>query len=154
MDIQRSEFTLFLGTYPCAVDEENRITVLSTLGNRLGKTVFITQGFDRNLVILPAEAFLELHQRIRSLNMADPLARLLGRLILGRAQEVEIDIQGRLPLPAGLMEFAALSGRALLVGQGDYLEVWSPDHWAAQETELRDADSNAARFSMLTLSTR
>lgn len=145
---------MFLGKYPCAVDGENRITVPSALGKQLAQTAYLTQGFDRNLIILPAEAFREIHQKIRSLNMADPLARLLGRLILGTALELQVDANGRFTLPAEMKEFAALSENALLVGQGDYLEIWSPELWNVQAAELQDAETNAARFSMLSISTR
>ena len=41
-----------------------------------------------------------------------------------------------------------------LVGQGDYLEIWSPELWNVQAAELQDAETNAARFSMLSISTR
>jgi len=83
--------------------------------------------------------------------MADPLARLLFRMILGSAFEASIDEQGRIVIPDELQNFAALSGQVLLIGQGNYYEVWSPDQWRKQEEQLADAETNASRFSELTI---
>jgi MraZ protein len=90
---------------------------------------------------------------VRGLNMTDPLSRLLSRMILGSARQVAADAEGRLALPAELADFAGLSGAVVMIGQGDYLEIWSPEAWEAQETQLKDIEANAARFSMLTVST-
>jgi MraZ protein len=119
----------------------------------LANGAFVTQGFDRNLQVLTTRAFQELSQRAMSLNMTDPLARLLLRLILGTAQAVEMDNQGYLTIPQELKGFAGVEQDLLLVGQGAYFEIWAPDLWAKQEAELRDAESNARRFAALTVAT-
>jgi MraZ protein len=85
------------------------------------------------------------------MNLADPLARLLLRMILGAASELEMDEAGCIFVPQNLREFANLNGEAVLVGQGDYFEVWSPAHWHEQETQLQDAETNSQRFVMLDL---
>ena len=114
----------------------------------------MTQGFDRNLQVLTASAFQEIYRRVTSLNIADPLARLLLRLILGTATEMGVNKSNHLMIPENLKEYANLQQNILLVGQGDYFEIWAPDLWARQETLLRDAETNSARFSLLTVATR
>ncbi len=57
-------------------------------------------------------------------------------------------------IPDNLKEFANLHDDILLIGQGDYFEIWAPDLWNMQEAQLRDAETNSARFSMLTIATR
>ena len=49
--------------------------------------------------------------------------------ILPGAFMVELDRQGRVLLPAPLREAAELEGRAIVVGCGDYVELWSPERW-------------------------
>ena len=121
---------------------------------QLAGGAFMTQGFDRNLQVLTASAFQEIYRRVTSLNIADPLARLLLRLILGTATEMGVDKSNHLIIPENLKEYANLQGNILLVGQGDYFEIWAPDLWSRQETQLRDAETNSARFSLLTVATR
>jgi MraZ protein len=128
--------------------------VPSAFRQDLAGGAYVTQGFDRNLQVLTTRAFQEISQRAMSLNMADPLARLLLRLILGTAHALETDTQGYLTIPDELKDFAGLQQEVLLVGQGTYFEIWAPDLWATQEAELRDAESNARRFSALTVATQ
>lgn len=117
----------------------------------LADGAFVTQGFDRNLVILTPRAFQEICQTIMALNVADPMARFLLRMILGNAVELQLDEDGRIVLPHSLREFAQLVEEAVLVGLGDYFEVWAPTQWSQQEVHLQDAETNSVRFAALDL---
>ena len=130
------------------------MAVPAAIRDQLAGGAYITQGFDRNLLILTSGAFQEIYRRITSLNMADPLARLLLRMFLSSAQAVTAESDGHIAIPEDLLDFADLQEKALLIGQGDYLEVWSPEYWGDQEADLRDAEANGARFTMLAISTR
>ena len=145
---------MFLGKHSSKLDKYNRLSTPSQFREELSNRSYITQGFDRNLLVLTRDAFQEIYRRVVSLNIADPLARVLLRLILGTAHEVHMDKSGHLPIPDELKEFANLHEDILLVGQGDYFEIWSADLWNNQETQLKDADTNSSRFSKLTVATR
>jgi len=54
-------------------------------------------------------------------------------------------------LPGPLREFANLAGEAVLIGLGDYFEVWAPALWSQQEANLQDAEANGMRFATLDL---
>jgi len=120
----------------------------------LERGAYILQGFERNLLVLPPEAFETLVRSMTAMNLADPLVRSLLRLMLGTARPVSLDKNSRLSLPGELKEFAQLEGDVILVGQGDFFEVWQPHLWEEQETLLRDALTNSSRFSTLNLTTR
>ncbi len=145
---------MLLGKFSRTVNKQSRLSMPAQFRAELAGGAYITQGFDRNLQVLSASAFKEIYQRVMSLNIADPLARMLLRLILGTAHPLEADEFDTLQIPEELREFAGLKQEALLVGQGDYFEIWAPEHWARQEAELRDAETNARRFSALTVATR
>ncbi len=145
---------VLLGKFSRTVNKQNRLTMPPQFRAELAGGAFITQGFDRNLQVLSASAFKEIYGRVMSLNIADPLARLLLRLLLGTAHELEADEHDTIQIPDELREFAGLKQDVLLVGQGDYFEIWSPEFWASQEAELRDAETNARRFSALSVATR
>ena len=66
------------------------------------------------------EAFKEMLAHIKTLNIADPITRLLLRMILGNTVEVQTDTAGRLIVPDHLKEFAGLTHKVFLIGQGDY----------------------------------
>ena len=113
--------------------------------------VYLTQGFDQNLLILTSETFQEIYQRISSLNITDPLARLLLRMFLGAASYIEVKDSETISIPQNLVDYASLRSKVVLVGQGEYLEIWSPSHWAEQEAQIQDAQANAGRFSAFTI---
>ena len=152
--LRNLEHKLFLGKFSTTIDPKNRFSVPASFRAQLSGGAILTQGFDRNLQVLTANAFQEIYRRVTSLNIADPLARLLLRLILGTANELGVDKSNQLMIPENLMDYALLQKNILLIGQGDYFEIWSPDLWAKQEAQLRDAETNSARFSLLTVATR
>ncbi len=145
---------LFLGKHHCTLDRQNRMLAPRAMQDRLTGGLYLSQGFDRNLLILTASAFQEVYRRVMSLNLADPLARLLLRLILGSARELEMKDSGQLSIPSELMDFAGLEDEAMLIGMGDYIEIWSLEAWNKQEEDLRNSEQNASRFAGLVVATR
>jgi len=148
------ELKLFLGKYFCGLDKEYRFLTPEGFRRYLSDDVYITQGFDQNLWVLSQEAFREVYKKLGYLNIADPLARLLFRLILGAATESGLTKQGYLKIPDGLRSYAKIMDEVLLIGQGDYFEIWSPELWDMQEAKLRKTESNAERFSAFEVTTR
>ncbi len=63
---------------------------------------YITRGFEQNLLIMSDRVFQELYKRVASLNIADPLARLLLRLIIGNASRLDISASGHILIPEAL----------------------------------------------------
>ena len=54
-------------------------------------------------------------------------------MLIGHADDCEMDANGRILLPATLREFANLSKKVVLVGQGDKYEIWDADQWKAHQ---------------------
>jgi len=142
---------LFFGQYRYPFDDQDRLMIPPRFRDLFAEGVFVTQGFDRNLVLLTPAAFQEIYRLVMALNITDPLARFLQRMILGNATELEIDGTGQVVLPEHLRKFASLAGEAVLIGLGDYFEVWAPALWSQQETTLQDAEANGMRFASLSL---
>lgn len=145
---------MLIGLHTSILDTMNHLPMPAEFGDQFNDGLYITQGFDRNVMILTKSAFEKVYERVTSLNLADPLARILLRMILGTAYHTNIEPDGHIPIPGVLKEFAQLSDDVILIGLGDYVEVWSPELWAQQEEQLVNADANANRFSTLVISTR
>jgi MraZ protein len=145
---------LFLGQYRYPLNGQSRVMVPASFRDLLSGGAFTTQGFERNILVLTTQVFDEIYQRMAAMNLADPHARLLLRMILGSASQLEMDETGRILIPQNLREFAELDNEAILVGQGDYFEIWAPAQWNKQEIRLRDAETNAERFATLDLTRR
>ncbi len=142
---------MFLGQYQHALDEKGRLTIPAVFRDALGEGAFVSQGFDRNLMVMTAAYFQQVYERINAMSITDPAARLLRRLILSSAYQVEVDRSGRILLPQNLRAFLALNGEAMVVGQGEYFEIWTPTEWGNQMQLLQDAEANTQRFATLDL---
>jgi MraZ protein len=143
---------MFLGQFQHNLDEKGRLMIPARYRELLAAGAFITQGFDKCLMVMTDVHFNEVYDRINAMNLADPTARLLRRLILSNAYPVEIDKVGRILLPQNLRQSIGLDGEAIVAGQGEYFEVWAPAEWNAQMDQLQDIDTNNQRFSTLDLS--
>ncbi len=144
---------MFLGQYRHNLDSKDRLTIPSRYRDLLTEGAYVMQGFDRNLMVMTNEAFSAISHRVNQMSVTDPTARLLRRLIFSTADRVELDKVGRILMPQFLRESAGLQGDAMLVGAGDYFEIWSPEQWALQNAQLQDAEANAQRFAALDIST-
>lgn len=144
----------FLGQYRHNIDDKGRLTVPARFRELLSEGAYITQGFDRNLMVLAAPAFEAMVRKLyASSSLTNQDDRDLKRLLFSTAEKVQPDGNGRVLLPAFLREQHELNGEVVLVGVGDFFEIWSPAEWDRRMGLLQDADANANRFAALDLST-
>jgi MraZ protein len=144
---------MFLGQFQHNLDDKGRLMIPARFRELLEGGAYITQGFDKCLMVMTEAYFKQVYERIEAMNLADPIARQLRRLILSNAYPVEPDKVGRILVPQNLRAFLGIaSGELIVAGQGEYFEVWTPDEWSGQMTLLQDTEANNARFSTLDLS--
>ena len=145
---------MFLGQYQHNIDDKGRLMIPARYRELLEGGAYITQGFDKCLMVMTEPYFKQVYDRLETMNLADPSARLLRRLILANAYPVEVDKVGRILMPQNLRSFLKVDGEVVLAGQGDYFEVWRPEDWNNQMNMLQDPEANNKRFSTLDLSKR
>ncbi|MDX1600333.1 MAG: division/cell wall cluster transcriptional repressor MraZ [Anaerolineales bacterium] len=143
---------MFLGQFVHSVDSKGRITVPVRFREQLADGAYVTQGFERNLMIYTTESFERLAEQARHLTTTDPEARAIRRVIFGGAADVELDSQGRILVPPFLREYAQLEDEAAIVGAGEYFEIWDADIWNRELDGVTDPDVNARRFTEFDLS--
>jgi len=144
---------MFIGLHNTSLDSKHRLAFPARYKGMLAEGVYVTQGFDRNLLLLTSDAFEVVARQIQGMNMANPLARLLFRMILGSATRLELDKNNSVLLPRELLDFANIKTDATLVGQGNYFEIWTPELWKEQENSLNNVEANSHRFESLSIST-
>lgn len=143
---------MFLGQYQHTLDNKGRLTIPARYRDLLDDGAYLTQGFDRNLMVMTVSAFEALSRRVNSMSITDSRARLLRRLLFSNGEQVDVDKAGRILIPQFLRQSASLDSDAIVVGGGDYFEIWSPGHWAEQAVRLNDAEANADLFSIFDIS--
>jgi MraZ protein len=68
----------------------------------------------------------------------------MERYLFGGAVEAELDRQGRVAVPAPLMQHADLNREIVVVGVRDRLEIWDRVAWERGLAELEGSAENVA----------
>jgi MraZ protein len=142
---------MFCGQYRHNLDNKGRLTIPARFRELLEGGAYVTQGFDKNLMVLSVPSFDFISQSVNQMSLTNSMARELRRLLFSTASRVEPDKNGRILLPQFLRDVAELNTEAVIVGVGNYFEIWSPAPWNEQITRLMDTDANAQRFAPLDL---
>lgn len=135
---------MFRGSNPVTVDAKGRFAIPSAyrepIRDACGGRMVVTQHWDECLLIYPQPQFQEFEQQLLGRGGAlNPRVRDIQRFLLGNARDLEMDRQGRLLLSAELRMFAAIEGRAVLMGMGNLFELWPEDTWRARNEASCDA---------------
>jgi MraZ protein len=141
---------VFLGRHGHNLDEKGRLALPARYRDELRDGVVITRGFDNCLLVYPMAAWAPLAERVSALSIGDPDVRLLRRMLFANATDLMLDRQGRILVPAELRAHAALEREAVVVGMHSFIEIWSPEGWAAQDELVeRDGASIAEKLAAL-----
>lgn len=139
---------MFRGVNGINIDAKGRIVVPTRYRERLeesrGCIVLTIDTEEKCLLLYPLTAWEDIENKLSQLPSFNPAARRIQRLLIGHATEVELDGHGRILLPPLLREYAGLTKRAMLVGQGKKIELWDEAHWQERrDTWLsEESDSN------------
>jgi len=142
---------ILLGQSILPINNQGQLSLPANITAALHHHAFLTQGFDRNLLLMSSESFERIYSFIKNTSISDPLARLLVRLFLANAVELNIDDSGQVQIPPYLSEIVGTSDKMVAVGQGDYYEIWSPLSWDEQSKLMGDYQANGNRFSKYNL---
>ena len=124
-----------------AMPARQREPLLSECGGQIVVTIDTQSAC---LAIYPLPEWERIEREIQNLPALKPAVKRFQRLMLGYATDLELDGNGRMLLPQPLREYARLSKKVVLVGQGNKLELWSEDLWLAErEQALQDSGPEA-----------
>jgi MraZ protein len=136
---------MFRGATSLNLDAKGRLAVPSrhrdALMNQSAGHLVLTAHPHRCLLLYPQPAWEPIQAKIMSLSSFDRQSSALQRLLVGYAEDMEMDSAGRLLISPALREFAQLEKSAMLVGQGSHFELWSMESWKAQLEQVMDVDS-------------
>jgi MraZ protein len=129
---------VFRGVSQLALDAKGRLAIPAKHRDALARsapesatpgTVVVTADPSRCLLVYPRAAWEPIQARLMSLSSFNPEIRSLQRLIVGFADDVELDGNGRILVPPALREYASLEHHVVLVGQGNKFELWDAAKW-------------------------
>jgi len=135
---------MLLGEHEHALDEKNRLTLPAKLRGDFEGGVVVTRGLDGCLYAYPAPAWAQLAERIQTLDPLAEDARRMRRHFFSGAAHGELDKQGRMVIPAGLLEGAGITREVTVAGVYDHLEIGDRAAWRTQLHEVEGSAEDVA----------
>ncbi len=140
---------MFVGQYEHNLDEKGRLTIPARYREELENGAYITQGFDKNAMVLTSTYFEQLYHEVKKRSLTDPTTLLFRRVMFTNAFQVDVDKAGRILVPQILRDENGLEGSLVVAGVGDWFEIWSQPCWAEQKAKMRDTATNQQRFAAM-----
>jgi MraZ protein len=132
----------FFGRYEHSLDAKGRLILPSKFRPAFEQGAYLSQYNDRCLALWTGDDFEKQMAQMEESQHEGRDERNLARLWASGVHEVEIDKQGRMPIPAFLREYAQLTTEVLVHGAINRLELWNPQQWeqkvAPTESQLTD----------------
>ena len=131
---------MFKGATLLNIDGKNRLAIPTKYREELlTGSLVLTAHPHGCLLLYPIAAWRPIQEKIMQLSSFDKKSSGLQRLLVGYAEDVNIDGSGRILLSAELRTYAGIDKNLMLVGQGTHFELWSKDSW---EEEIKQIDIN------------
>jgi MraZ protein len=129
---------VFKGTYRHRIDGKGRLPIPAAFRRQLGdEDRVVVTPLDQCLAAYPPREWSKLEAQLAALPAFSKPVKALTRLLASRAADCEIDVQGRILLPASLRAGCGLARDAVVIGVLNRFELWAPETW---ETFVRESE--------------
>ncbi|HEY6015802.1 MAG TPA: division/cell wall cluster transcriptional repressor MraZ [Gaiellaceae bacterium] len=135
---------MLLGEFEHTLDEKNRLTLPAKFREAFADGVVVTRGMDGCLYAYARGDFDQLADRVRALDPLGRESRLMQRHFFSGANDAEPDKQGRIMIPAPLLESAGLRREVVVAGVYDHLEIWDRAAWREHLKEVEGSAEHVA----------
>ncbi len=136
---------MLLGAHEHTIDDKSRLTLPAKFRQAFSDGVVVTRGLDRCLYAYRREDWARLvESRLAALDPLGKEGRKMHRYFFASATEADLDKQGRVMLPAPLIEYAGLGREVVVAGVHDRLEIWGREAWRRELAEIEGSAEDVA----------
>ncbi|MBO0959214.1 division/cell wall cluster transcriptional repressor MraZ [Neobacillus sp. MM2021_6] len=135
---------MFMGEYHHSIDIKGRMIVPSKFRDELGDIFIITRGLDQCLFGYPVSEWELIEEKLKGLPLTKKDARAFTRFFFSGATESELDKQGRINIPAPLLQYAKLEKECVILGVSNRIEIWSKQIWEDYFTQSEESFAEIA----------
>jgi MraZ protein len=127
----------FKGEFDYSMDDRGRVPVPPRYRDAFAYGAVLAQGMPLKCLRLYTE---ESFNNLASLHTETPATQKAGLVarhaLFPRAYDVEPDKQGRILIPQVLRSLAELQNNVVVLGNGQWIEIWAPENFAARMVEV------------------
>lgn len=140
---------MFRGATTANLDSKGRLAIPTRYREELADGLVCTIDlYQPCLLLYPLKEWEVIEQKLATLSSINPVERRIQRLLLGHANECQMDNAGRILLASTLRQHAKLDKTIMLVGQLNKFELWSEAAWHQQiEHDIAVAPSDISALS-------
>jgi MraZ protein len=136
---------MLLGEHEHSIDDKNRITLPAKFRAVFAAGVVLTRGMDGCLYAYRSEDWEHLvESRLAELDPLSKEGRRMQRFFFSGAVEAELDKQGRVMVPAALIQHGGLGRNVVICGMRDHLEIWDSATWRKEMKEVEGSAEDVA----------
>lgn len=130
----------FLGSVEYQMDDRNRVAIPPKYRDQFDAPAIMTTSKDRCVAVYTQEGFDQAAAIVEAIPADTPEGRKARRFFFGNAYPVAKDGQGRLLMPPRLIEHAGLKKDVMVVGLGDWFEIWDAPTYLARVASEQDEE--------------
>ena len=134
---------LFKGIHNLSLDSKGRLGIPvkyrdNIIGLVKGAMVITIDTEEKCLLLYPSNFWSKIQDKISKLPSFNKNARRIQRLLVGHAEDIDVDSNGRILISKPLREYASLSKKVILIGQGEKFEIWDQGTWNQNVEKWRE----------------
>ena len=134
---------LFKGIHNINLDSKGRLGIPSTyrdhiMGLLKGSMVITIDTEEKCLLLYPSGIWSKIQSKINDLPSYNKNSTRIQRLLIGHAEDIDVDSSGRILISRPLREYASLTKKIILIGQGDKFEIWDQNSWNENVDKWRE----------------
>ena len=134
---------LFKGIHNINLDSKGRLGIPITyrdhiMGLLKGSMVITIDTEEKCLLLYPLGIWSKIQGKINDLPSFNKNARRIQRLLIGHAEDIDIDSSCRILISRPLREYASLVKKIILIGQGVKFEIWDQNSWNENVDKWRE----------------
>ena len=136
---------MLLGAHDHTIDDKNRLTLPAKFREAFQDGVVVTRGLDGCLYAYRRPDWDRLvESRLATMDPLSKEGRRIQRFFFSGAAEATPDKQGRIMLPAPLIQHAKLGREVVVAGVHDHLEIWDRAAWRKELAEVEGSAEDVA----------
>ena len=135
---------MFLGTHTPRLDDKGRLILPAKYRDDLAGGLVLTKGQERCLFVFPTDEFTRITEALRTAPVTAKAVRDYSRVFFASASDEVPDKQGRITIPPGLRDYAALARDCVVIGVNTRLEIWDAAAWDSYREQQEDVFSDAS----------
>lgn len=126
----------YTGRHIHTLDDKGRVSVPAQFRRQLPKEgLFIGKGMEGSLILYPPEKWEKVRDALASLSRNSRRNRDIIREFSQYIRPVNIDGQGRISIPADLIEMSGMDHEVVFLGMLDSIEIWAAHKYSQRSAE-------------------